>query len=40
MGENNLILLRLPRHCFKNICVHTDPLKITTENAVVHIPGL
>ena len=29
----------LPRYHFKNICVHTDPLKMT-ENAVVHIPGL
>ena len=28
----------LPRHCFKNICVQTDPLK-TTENTVVHIPA-
>ena len=31
-GEND-------RRRFKDICVHTDPLK-TTENAVVHIPGL
>ena len=30
---------RLPQPRFKDICVHTDPLK-TTENAVVHIPGL
>ena len=36
--ENNLFLLRFPRHHFKNICVHMDPLK-TTENAVVHIPA-
>ena len=32
-GENYL-----PRHRFKNICVHTDPLT-TTENAVVYIPA-
>ena len=38
-GENNLFFLRLPLHRFKNICIHMDPLK-TTENAVVHIPGL
>ena len=37
--QNNLFFLRLPWHHFKNICVHTDPLK-TTQNAVVHIPGL
>ena len=38
-GENDLFVLRLPRHRFKNICVHTDPLK-TTENVVVLLPGL
>ena len=39
MDANYLFFLRLPRHRFKNNCVHIDPLK-TTENAVVHIPGL
>ena len=36
--KQSFFFLRLPRHRFKNICVHTDPLK-TTENAVVHIPA-
>ena len=38
--QNDLFFfLHLRLHRFKNICVHTDPLK-TTQNAVVHIPGL
>ena len=37
--KHSFFFLRLPRHHFKNICVHMDPQK-TTENAVVHIPGL
>ena len=36
--ENDLFFLNLPWHRFKNIWVHTDPLKMT-ENAVVHIPA-
>ena len=35
----SLLLSPLPQHRFKNIYVHTDPLK-TTENAVVHITDL
>ena len=34
-GRNNLFFLHLPQHRFKNICVHTDPLK-TTENDRKH----
>lgn len=37
-AKTTFFFLHLPRHRFKNICVHTDPLKMT-ENAVVHIPG-